>query len=43
MIKLESGDLSVKFPGEQEIHGMGGSGSGVGRQRERVRNIKLDD
>jgi len=28
MIKLEAGDLSVKFPGEQEIHGMGGRGGG---------------
>lgn len=46
MIKLEAGDLSVKFPGQgQEIHGMGGSrrGAGVGRKRERVRNVKLDD
>lgn len=46
MIKLEAGDLSVKFPGQgQEIHGMGGSGRGVGvgRKRERVRNVKLDD
>ena len=41
LIKLEAGDLSVKFPGDQDRDGVGGSGEG--RKRERGKNLKLDD
>lgn len=45
MIKLEAGDLSVKFRGRgRRYTGWGQrAGGGGGQKEERVRNVKLDD